>query len=272
MDGWSHGVLGQITGRFRRLFRRPILQHSQTLALPSSSGFTLLELLVALALMGILTASIAGVLANTSDSIAGGNETVRQLRRMRSLDLLLGAALREADPVELSSSETQMLMNDFAYSTDDGTIRFRGELGALGFCLNRPFLEAERDGMMHWVLLDIRTDEASGNQSLWLKDVSFLEELDNPVGEDYGGLGLQPEDCLPVQEVCLIREAQRLSFSYWLLADEDSTDDDEEIEEDWIDGEYADVLPDYVMLEVKLPHSQSEELTLDVAVLAEDER
>lgn len=236
-----------------------------------NSGFTLLELLVALALMGILTASVAGVLANASDSIDGGNETVQQLSRMRSLDLLLGSALREAESIELSSSETAMLMEQFAYSTDDGTIRFRGEPHALGFCLRRPFLEAERDGYMHWVLLDVREDEESGNHSLWLTDVSFLEELDNPAGEDYGGLGLMPEECLPVQEVCLIREAQSLAFTYWLLAEEDSYDEDEEIEEDLIDGDYAEELPDYVKLYVKLPHSLAEELTLDLAVIEEDE-
>lgn len=236
-----------------------------------NSGFTLLELLVALALMGILTASVAGVLANASDSIDGGNETVQQLSRMRSLDLLLGSALREAESIELSSSETAMLMEQFSYSSDDGTIRFRGEPSALGFCLRRPFLEAERDGYMHWVLLDVREGEESGNHSLWLTDVSFLEELDNPVGEDYGGLGLMPEECLPVQEVCLIREAQSLSFTYWLLAEEDSYDEDEEIEEDLIDGDYAEELPDYVKLYVKLPHSLAEELTLDLAVIEEDE-
>jgi prepilin-type N-terminal cleavage/methylation domain-containing protein len=235
------------------------------------AGFTLLELLVALALMGILTASVAGVLANTADSVDAGSESVRHLSRLRSLDLLLGAALREAVSVELTSSETKMLADDFAYSTDDGTIRFRGEPEALGFCLARPFLEAERDGYTHWVLLEVRTDEESGVQSLWLKDVSFLEEIDNPVGEDYGGLGLLPEACLPVREVCLIRSAQSMSFSYWLLAEEDSTDEDEEIEPDELQGDYAVSLPDYVLFDLKIPRMPAEQLTLDVAVLEEDE-
>jgi len=242
-------------------------QYSCIPSFHSSAGFTLLELLVALALMGILTASVAGVLANTSDSIDAGNDTVRQLSRLRSLDLLLGAALREAVPVELTSSEIQMLRNDFSYSSDGGTIRFRGEENALGFCLQRPFLEAERDGYMHWVLLEIRTDEEVGVSSFWLKDVSFLEELDNPVGEDYGGNGLLPEECLPVREVCLIRSAQSMGFSYWLLADEDAYDEDEEMEPDVLEGDYADSVPDYVRFDLKMPHMQAEQLTLDVAVL-----
>lgn len=234
-----------------------------------SAGFTLIELLVALALMGILTASVAGVLANASDSIDAGSDSVRQLSRIRSLDLLLSAALREAVPLELTSSETTMLMEQFSYSTDDGSIRFRGEGAALGFCLRRPFLEADRDGTMHWVLLDIRTDEESGEQSLWLRDVAFLDEVDNPVGEDFSGMGLLPEECLPVREVCLIRSAQNLAFSYWLLAEEDSVDEDEELEPEYIDGDYADELPDYVVLGIKLPHASAEELTFDVAVLEE---
>jgi len=242
-------------------------QYSCIPSFHSSKGFTLLELLVALTLMGILTASVAGVLANTADSVDAGNDTVRQLSRLRSLDLLLGAALREAVPVELTSSETQMLRNDFSYSSDGGTIRFRGEENALGFCMQRPFLEAERDGYMHWVLLEIRTDEESGVPSLWLKDVPFLEELDNPVGEDYGGNGLLPEECLPIREVCLIRSAQSMGFSYWLQGDEDSYDEDEEMEPDELEGDYADSLPDYVLFDLKVPHMQAEQLTLDVAVL-----
>ena len=238
------------------------IRHSRV----ARGGFTLLELLVALALMGILTASVAGVLANASDSIDDGNNAVRQINRIRSLDLLLGAALREAVPLELSSSETTMLLEQFSYSTDDGNIRFRGEDAALGFCLRRSFLEAERDGYMHWVLLEIRTDEESGNQSLWLRDVAFLDGIDNPVGEDFSGLGLLPEECLPVREVCLIRSAQNLVFSYWLLAEEDTYDEDEMMEPEYIDGDYADELPDYVVFEIKLPHAPAEELTFDLAV------
>jgi prepilin-type N-terminal cleavage/methylation domain-containing protein len=234
------------------------------------AGFTLIELLVALTLTAILTAAVAGVLGNTSDAVDNGNETIRQLSRMRALDLLLGSALREAVSVELSSSETQLLMDDFSYSTDDGTIRFRGEPDSLGFCLNRPFLEAERDGYMHWIVLEVREDEERSNRSLWLRDVSFLEGLDNPVGEDYGGLRMLPDECLPVQEVCLIREVQSLSFSYWALSEEDY-DDDEEIDEDLIEGDYAEELPDYVVFKIKLPHSLAEELTMDVAVLEDDE-
>ena len=248
----------------------PIFHYSHTPVLHSSAGFTLLELLVALALMGILTASVAGVLANTADSIDAGTESVRQQSRLRSLDLLLGAALREAVPLELTSTETRMLSDGFSYSSDDGSIRFRGEEAALGFCMQRPFFEAERDGYMHWVLLEVRTDEESGVQSLWLKDVSFLEELDNPVGEDYGGLGLLPEECLPVREVCLIRSAQSMGFSYWLQSEEDSYDEDEEVEPDELEGDYAFTVPDYVLFDLKMPHMQADELTLDVAVLEED--
>lgn len=272
-DRWMNGLwAGKLSARAWFSCVRPSgISRSRTPVLRSSSaGFTLLELLVALALMGILTASVAGVLANTSDSIDGGKKTIQQLSRLRSLDLLLGCALREAESLELGSSETQMLLDDFSYSTDDGTIRFRGEPDALGFCLRRPFLEAERDGAMHWILLEVREDEPGGNQSLWLTDVPFLEELDNPVGEDYGGFGLLPAECLAVQEVCLIRDAQSLSFSYWLLA-EDDYDEDEEIDEDLIDGDYAEELPDYVKFYIKLPHALSEELTLDVAVLEDDE-
>lgn len=235
------------------------------------AGFTLLELLVALALMGILMASVAGVLANAADAVDGGRATVTQLSRMRSLDFILGAALREAVTVELTSTEKNRLVNDYSYSADDGTIRFRGEEAALGFCLKRPFLEAERDGYLHWILLEIRTAEQTGVPSLWLTDVSFLAGIDNPVGEDFGGQGLLPAQCLPHQEVCLIRSAQTLRFSYWLLAEDDSSDEDEAMDPDELLGDYANEMPDYVMLEVKVPHSLTEQMKFDYAVWEEIE-
>ena len=62
----------------------------------SKSGFTLLELLVALTLLGILGGSIAGVLQNSIGSIEQGTVAMDNLTRMRSLETIFGGALRDA--------------------------------------------------------------------------------------------------------------------------------------------------------------------------------
>lgn len=225
-------------------------------------GFTLIELLVALALLAILGASLAGVLRNSMDSVDQGQSSVDHLTRLRSLDLVMGGALRDAKSLTLSTQEQSLLAELGSFDKEAGTIRFHGDEKSLGFCLQRPFLSAERDGYMHWISLEIRQDEKTERSSLWLRDVSFISGIDNPVGEDWGGLDGEVDERLSVQEVCLVRDAAVLTFSYWTLP-EDDTGDPEEMEPDDIGGDYALAVPDYIELEIKMPKGTSEVLTFD---------
>lgn len=267
MEFWNNGVLEYWKrGRQRRsrfqLFAIPQIQKSNTPVL-HSPGFTLIELLVALALLGILGSSLAGVLRNASDSVNQATASMDNMTRLRSLDFLLGGALNDAVDVELSSTEQKMLAEDGAYDSEEGTFRFRGESQSFGFCLERPFLSAERDGYLHWIVFDVIEDEESGRFSLWLKDVSFIPEIDNPVGDDWGPLGAPAEEWLPVQTVRLLDDLEDVSFSFWSLAEDDTTEEFEEMDPDEIAGEYARQLPDRIVLDLKLPNSPAETLSFD---------
>jgi prepilin-type N-terminal cleavage/methylation domain-containing protein len=228
-------------------------------------GFTLIELLVALALIGILGTSLAGVLRSATETVEQAQASVNHVTRLRSLDTVLGGALRDAVPLTLLSAERRMLTEQDAYAVEEGTIRFRGEELMLGFCLQRPFLSAERDGYMHWVVLDIQTDEESGLRSLWLRDVSFLPGIDNPTGEDWGGLDGGVEERLPVQTVCLIRDASVLAFRYWHLPEESDGTPEEMLPEE-LEGDYAPAVPAYIELEIKMPSGPAEVLTWDYSL------
>lgn len=225
-----------------------------------SAGFTLIELLVALALLGILGTSLAGVLRNAMDSVAQAQASVDHLTRLRSLDAVLGGALRDAVAVTLTSNEQKMLAETDGYDKAMGTIRFRGEEFALGFCLRRPFLSAERDGWLHWILLDIRQDEETQLSSLWLQDVSFLPGIDNPVGGDWGGIDGEAVERLPVQTVCLIRDAAVLKFHFYPAPDDELTEP-EEMDPEEIEGNYASAVPDTIELEIKMPKGAADVLS-----------
>jgi prepilin-type N-terminal cleavage/methylation domain-containing protein len=232
-------------------------------------GFTLMELLVALAVMGILCGAIAGVLRNAIASVDQGTAALDNLTRMRSLEQMLGGALRDARALQLSQEEKSMLEEDGSYDSAEGDYRYRGEENAIGFCLERPFLGTQRDGYMHWIVLEVRTDEETEIQSLWLTDVSFLNGIDNPVGEDWGDNAMFTDDVwLPTQEVQLIENVETLIFRHWQLEEEGMTDEPEpvELEAEDIEGDYALELPDFIEMEIKLPKMESEILYFDYSI------
>ena len=233
----------------------------------SKSAFTLLELLVALTLMGILAGSIAGVLNNAAASIEQGTNAMDHLVRLRSLETVLGGALRDAVAVTVSTQERRWLANDAGYDMADGRYRFRGEELVLGFVLDRPFLDAERDGYMHWISIEARVDDETDRYSLWLKDVSYLQGVDNPVGEDWGDEA-NPDRVLPTQEVMLLDDADEILFRYWELQQSGFTGEPEaeEMDPDDIDTDYSVRLPDYVELVLSLPKVGTESLFFDYSI------
>lgn len=233
----------------------------------AQGGFTLLELLVALALLGILGGSISGVLHNASRSVEQGNRAMDQLVRLRSLETLLGGALRDALAVTVSQQERSWLADDPGYDAADGRYRFRGEEQALGFVLDRPFLEAERDGYMHWIALEIRMDEETERESLWLSDTAYLQGVDNPVGSDWGAAEL-PDGWLPRKEVLLLENAEALFFRYWELRQSGFTDEPEpeEMEPDDLDTDYSVRLPDVVEMVMEVPNLGTESLMFDYSI------
>jgi hypothetical protein len=223
---------------------------------------------VALTLMGILGASIAGVLQNSTESIEQGTRAMDNLTRFRSLEVVLGTALRDAQDREVSTTERRMMTSDGSYDPADGKYRFRGEEQALAFCLQRPFLGTEYDGYMHWVTLEIREDDETERFSLWLRDVSYLREIDNPVGDDWGESNMPAEEWLPTRELCLLKDADLLIFRYWELDTGEVSGEPEpmEMESEEIEGDYARTLPDFVELEVSMPKKEPESLYFDYCI------
>ncbi|WP_372808333.1 prepilin-type N-terminal cleavage/methylation domain-containing protein [Pontiella sp.] len=233
----------------------------------SRGGFTLLELLVALALLAILSGSIAGVLKNSADSVAQGTAAMDQLTRLRSLETVLGGALRDAQISQVSTLERSLLADDPSYDAANGRYRFRGEELALGFVLERPFLEAEYDGYMHWITIEVRTDEATESQSLWMTDTSYLQGIDNPVGPDWSDAALD-EAWKPVKEVMLLGNTREIFFRYWKLQQTGMTDEPEkeEMEFDDIDTDYSVRLPDLIELVMSVPNLGTESLMFDYSI------
>ncbi len=229
-----------------------------------SAGFTLIELLVALALLGILGASLAGVLRNSTESVDQAQSSIDSMTRLRSLEMLLGGALRDAVELKLTSAEKNVLAGLDAYETAEGDIRFCGEEQRLGFCLQRPFFSAERDGYMHWISLEIlQTEDKEMEQfSLRLRDVSFIPGIDNPVGDDWNGMDGEVDTRLPVQTVYLLRKASALAFHYW-VSSADNSEEPEEMEPEDIEGDYTTAVPDYITLEIKMVKGAAEVLTFD---------
>jgi hypothetical protein len=133
--------------------------------------------------------------------------------------------------------------------------------------IDRPFLDAERDGYMHWITAEARLDEETERYSLWLKDVSYLQGIDNPAGEDWGDEGFA-EGWLPMQEVLLLADANDIFFRYWELEQSGFTDEPEaeEMEPDDIDTDYSVRLPDFVELVLDLPKVGSESLFFDYSI------
>lgn len=259
--------------RKRPLWNAPVRlrlrERRQAAAHRRCSGFTLMELLVALAVMGILCGSIAGVLRNATESVEHGRKSLDNLTRMRSLELVVGGALRDARALQLSRQEKRMLEEDGEYDSAEGDFRYRGEASAVGFCLDRPLLSAERDGYMHWIVLDVRTDEETEYQSLWMTDVSYLNGIDNPVGDDWGDNAIFASEVeLPTQEVQLIEQAETILFRHWQLDQETMTGEPEpvELEPEEIEGDYALELPDFVEMEIKLPKMDAEILYFDYSI------
>ena len=231
------------------------------------SGFTLLELLVALALLGILGGSIAGVLKNSADSVAHGTAAMDQLTRMRSLETILGGALRDAVITSVSTLDRSWLADDISYDAADGRFRFRGEELTLGFVMDRPFLEAERDGYNHWITIEVRIDEVTSENSLWMTDTSYLPGIDNPVGGDWSDAALE-DGWKPVQEVMLLGNTREIFFRYWELEQSGATDEPEaeEMEFDDIDTDYAVRLPDMIEMVMSVPNLGTESLMFDYSI------
>lgn len=231
------------------------------------SGFTLLELLVALALLGILGGSIAGVLKNAADSVAQGTAAMDQLTRLRSLETVLGGALRDARIISVSNKERSLLADDTSYDGADGRYRFRGEELLLGFVMTRPFLDAERDGYMHWIEIEVRIDDETGQNSLWMADTAYMSGIDNPVGADWSEAGFS-DDWKPRKEVMLLENTREIFFRYWELEQNSMTGEPEpeEMEFDDIDTDYAVRLPDMIEMVMSVPNLGTESLMFDYSI------
>jgi prepilin-type N-terminal cleavage/methylation domain-containing protein len=230
-------------------------------------GFTLLELLVALTLLGILTGAIAGILKNTTTAIDQGTATINAGTRIRSLEIMIGSALRDAIIVTLSKQEQGWLANDGEYDLADGRYRFRGEKSVLGFVLGRPFLSTDPDGYNHWITLEVRHNEETEHDALWMTDTSYLQGVDNPVGTDWNNNNL-PENSLPKKEILLLSDATSISFRYWRLEQNGMVDEPEpeEMEPEDIDTDYSIKLPHFIECVLILSKHRTTSLFFDYSL------
>jgi len=230
-------------------------------------GFTLLELLVALTLLGILIGAIAGILKNTASAIDQATASIEKTTRIRSLELLIGSALRDAIIVTLSKQEQSWLANDGEYDVSDGRYRFRGEKSILGFVLGRPFLSTDSDGYNHWITLEVRHNEQTNRDALWMTDTSYLQGVDNPVGSDWNNNTLS-EYSLPKKEILLLQDALSISFRYWRLEQNTMIDEPEpeEMEPENIDTDYAVKLPHFIECILTLSKNKTISLFFDYSL------
>jgi hypothetical protein len=207
------------------------------------------------------------VLKNSADSVEQGTAAMEQLTRLRSLETLLGGALRDARVLTLSNQERSWLADDFSYDAANGRYRFRGEELSLGFAMDRPFLEAVRDGYMHWITIEVRIDGETSANSLWMTDTSYLPGIDNPVGPDWSEAGFS-EDWKPKKEVMLLGNTREIYFRYWELQQSGGTDEPEpeEMEFDDIETDYAVRLPDTIEMVMAVPNLGTESLLFDFSI------
>lgn len=206
-------------------------------------GLTLLELLVALVLLGILAALVNGVLAVASDSIQTARSGTHRAARIEALDRLLGAALKSMKPARLSVQERMMAYAEVEKEEGVGTLRFLGAQFALGFCLDRPFAGAGSDGYFHWIELRFEENEEE-RYDLILHDTAFLRGVDEPIQEEE----LLEEETLSIRTYTLLEDLQYGEFLFHDQMKETPGSDPEWEDRDPLDVPFVASLPGRIQL------------------------
>lgn len=90
----------------------------------SASGFTLIEILITMAIFGIIVTAMYGVFDNSNRNYAVQNEVVDAQNNLRAAVGLLTRELRMADEITSEVAAPNAVGNAMAFTTEDGTIEY----------------------------------------------------------------------------------------------------------------------------------------------------
>jgi len=190
-------------------------------------GFTLLELVVAMAIFGLMSVTLYGVLVLGARSASSGERVSEQARRFRIATGLMARQVAAIDPIKLPPQDEEGLGDE-----DDG-----GEA--------EPFFYGNAQEVEFVTTAPQRLD-ASGLAIVryWVED-GELKMSEKPVYLAYGtSEGLDDDDAVDESlETTLLYDVESVTFSYQREADAD------EFLEIW-DAVEEDLLPACIRIEI----------------------
>lgn len=190
-------------------------------------GFTLLELIVAMTVFGMVGLGIFGVLVLGGRSAGKGERVAEQARRYRIANDVLARQVAAAEPIQLPQPDEEGLSDD--EDADRAQPFFRGEADMLEFVTTAP-----------------QRPDASGLSIVryWVED-GMLKMSERPVFTAYaGGKKLDRAERDDSIATTLLYDVESVTFSYQRESDSD------EWMEEW-DARDEDQLPACVRIDVR---------------------
>lgn len=186
----------------------------------TTAGFTLLEILLAVSLTALIAAGAVVVMAGAEGNSARARKVMESQRHARGIHFLLGAAIREMQPVKLTDADISMHLDLMAGEEDLDELKnlpsmtrrltpptwFRGAEDSFGFVLNRPFFVPAPDGYLHWITLSVVTNDAEKRSDLILRDAPFQSGRIHPESRQ--------ENDPPVRQIVLYKDVSKLTCTY----------------------------------------------------------
>jgi len=170
-----------------------------------SAGFTLLELIVALSIFGLVALGLFGVIVLGARSAGSGERVTEQARRYRIANEVVSRQIAAVEPMQLPSQDDEGLGED----DEDGNSPepfFFGEAGTLEFVTTAP-----------------QRPDASGMAivNYWVED-GTLRMSERPVFTAYGsGKKLDRDNSDDTVATILLYDVESVTFSYQRESDSD---------------------------------------------------
>jgi general secretion pathway protein J len=167
-------------------------------------GFTLLELVVAMTVFGLIGLGIFGVLVLGARSAGSGERVTEQARRYRVANDVITRQIAAAEPIQLPRQDEDGLSSDEEGSSAEPF--FLGDVETLEFVTTAP-----------------QRPDASGMAivNYWLED-GTLKMSESPVFSAYGtGKGLDRADTEDTVATVLLYDVESVTFSYQRESDTD---------------------------------------------------
>ncbi len=199
---------------------------------PAEQGFTLVELLIAITLLGLISVVTYGSIWTANRSLHAVEQRVELNDEMRVTQEFIRQSLSQARGV-------------MAVKKGRMEVVFRGDAESLSFVAPAPLQRGNAGGLYHY-----RFELKGGGQDTYSLALSYAQFL----------AGLEYEEMLPVQgESLLLEQVNELTFSYY-------GSDEPGAEEEWL-AEWlrSDMLPQLVRL--KLKRNASDEATILIVAI-----